>query len=73
MGSDANSWRWSATGQTSTTSYCNWNIGDPDYKSGAETCVAMITDGTWIDRSCARQTIGICFGKKTNFGKDNRL
>ncbi|XP_055359474.1 uncharacterized protein LOC114843251 isoform X2 [Betta splendens] len=31
MGNNTDSWRWSLTGQTSKTSYCNWRPSQPDF------------------------------------------
>lgn len=64
MGNDVNSWRWSLTGQTSKTSYCNWSAGQPDFSDAQETCVLVDNSGLWADVSCNLQQKSICFGKK---------
>uniref|UniRef100_UPI003AAAD5AF C-type mannose receptor 2-like n=1 Tax=Centroberyx gerrardi TaxID=166262 RepID=UPI003AAAD5AF len=49
MGKDENSWRWSASGETSRTSYLNWNPIQPNNKYGNQNCVYLYRDGTWND------------------------
>uniref|UniRef100_A0A3P9IA07 C-type lectin domain-containing protein n=1 Tax=Oryzias latipes TaxID=8090 RepID=A0A3P9IA07_ORYLA len=52
MGNKSNSWRWSATGQTSTTGYQSWRSSGPDYYQGKETCAALGGGGLWNDDIC---------------------
>uniref|UniRef100_A0A4W6G6Z5 C-type lectin domain-containing protein n=1 Tax=Lates calcarifer TaxID=8187 RepID=A0A4W6G6Z5_LATCA len=52
MGNDSNSWRWSATGETSKTGYHNWQPGQPNYYEAQQTCVLVKSDGGWDDSSC---------------------
>uniref|UniRef100_A0A3B3E0U2 C-type lectin domain-containing protein n=1 Tax=Oryzias melastigma TaxID=30732 RepID=A0A3B3E0U2_ORYME len=49
MGNESNSWRWSATGQTSRTGFQSWNSYSPDYWKGTETCATMDGRGQWND------------------------
>uniref|UniRef100_H2MP79 C-type lectin domain-containing protein n=1 Tax=Oryzias latipes TaxID=8090 RepID=H2MP79_ORYLA len=49
MGNKSNSWRWSATGQTSTTGYQSWDSYSPDYYQAKETCAALGGGGLWND------------------------
>ncbi|KAM9722810.1 macrophage mannose receptor 1-like [Menidia menidia] len=72
MGSDTNSWRWSATGETSRTGYQNWGHNQPDYWTARETCVLMGNHGVWIDERCETTREFICYNvseknKKTYF------
>ncbi|XP_027132166.1 L-selectin-like [Larimichthys crocea] len=65
MGSESNSWRWSATNETSKTGYSNWMTNEPQHAGSSETCVAMTTDGKWNDRNCEIGDYFICYtGKK---------
>ncbi|KAM9723734.1 E-selectin-like [Menidia menidia] len=72
MGSDTNSWRWSATGETSRTGYQNWESRNPDYWAANETCVEMRDYGKWLDMKCEETREFICYNvsetnKKTYF------
>ncbi|KAM9722806.1 macrophage mannose receptor 1-like isoform 2-T2 [Menidia menidia] len=70
MGNDTNSWRWSATGETSRTGYQNWASGEPDYLKAKETCVAMGSNALWSDANCETTREFICYNennKKTYF------
>uniref|UniRef100_A0A4W6DW10 C-type lectin domain-containing protein n=1 Tax=Lates calcarifer TaxID=8187 RepID=A0A4W6DW10_LATCA len=65
MGNDINSWKWSATGETSKTGYQNWDVNEPNYAFGIETCVVMAPNGKWFDLSCALLHSFVCYtGKK---------
>ncbi|XP_071325133.1 macrophage mannose receptor 1-like [Trachinotus anak] len=65
MGNDANSWRWSATGETSETDYQNWNTNEPNNSQGDETCVFANGNRKWLDEVCSSEQYFICFdGKK---------
>uniref|UniRef100_A0A8C7X886 C-type lectin domain-containing protein n=1 Tax=Oryzias sinensis TaxID=183150 RepID=A0A8C7X886_9TELE len=66
MGNKSNSWRWSATGQTSTTGYQSWARTNLDYLDAKETCVTMNGVGLWNDLTCNASHTFLCFnGKKT--------
>uniref|UniRef100_A0A3Q3S3P7 C-type lectin domain-containing protein n=1 Tax=Mastacembelus armatus TaxID=205130 RepID=A0A3Q3S3P7_9TELE len=67
LGSDSNSWRWSVTGKTSTTTYHNWASGQPDNLNGKEFCVTMRTDATWFDDNCASTRPFVCYTGKRIF------
>ncbi|XP_068562993.1 macrophage mannose receptor 1-like [Cebidichthys violaceus] len=48
MGNDSNSWRWSATGETSKTGYQNWARGEPsETKQTEKTYVFILMKKTW--------------------------
>ncbi|TKS82553.1 Macrophage mannose receptor 1 [Collichthys lucidus] len=61
MGIESNSWRWSATNETSKTGYSNWMKNEPQNAGGSEACVAMSTDGTWKDQNCESSYYFICY------------
>ncbi|XP_023820358.2 putative C-type lectin domain family 20 member A isoform X1 [Oryzias latipes] len=61
MGNKSNSWRWSATGQTSTTGYQSWDRANPDYLDAKETCVTIIGEGLWNDLTCNASHTFLCF------------
>uniref|UniRef100_A0A8C8DQU9 C-type lectin domain-containing protein n=1 Tax=Oryzias sinensis TaxID=183150 RepID=A0A8C8DQU9_9TELE len=61
MGNKSNSWRWSATGQTSTTGYQSWDSYSPDYYQAKDTCVTMIGVGLWNDDICNTAYSFLCF------------
>ncbi|XP_055358879.1 macrophage mannose receptor 1-like isoform X1 [Betta splendens] len=61
MGNESNSWRWSATGETSPTGYKNWSAGQPNNKDGHETCVVMNPNGQWDDVICAQLNPFVCY------------
>uniref|UniRef100_A0A3Q2EJR6 C-type lectin domain-containing protein n=1 Tax=Cyprinodon variegatus TaxID=28743 RepID=A0A3Q2EJR6_CYPVA len=61
MGNESNSWRWSATGETSKTGYQSWGPGDPDFKDGKETCVMTSNEGAWYDKNCEHELNFICY------------
>ncbi|MED6278738.1 hypothetical protein CHARACLAT_027001 [Characodon lateralis] len=65
MGNESNSWRWSATGETSKTGYHKWDFGNPDYYDATERCVQMVTDGRWGDADCERKSTFICYYENT--------
>ncbi|XP_071340275.1 macrophage mannose receptor 1-like [Trachinotus anak] len=61
MGKDANSWRWSATGETSETDYHNWYSNEPNNEDAHQKCVLMYMDGRWIDATCQQSLSYVCF------------
>ncbi|XP_036071841.1 C-type mannose receptor 2 isoform X2 [Oryzias melastigma] len=61
MGNESNSWRWSATGQTSRTGFQSWNSYSPDYWKGTETCATMDGRGQWNDNVCTSSYTFLCF------------
>ncbi|XP_035983765.1 putative C-type lectin domain family 20 member A [Fundulus heteroclitus] len=61
IGTDANSWRWSTTGETGKTNYHSWSPGEPNYGNARETCVVMTSTGQWADRRCNLQQNFVCF------------
>uniref|UniRef100_A0A3P9IA95 C-type lectin domain-containing protein n=1 Tax=Oryzias latipes TaxID=8090 RepID=A0A3P9IA95_ORYLA len=67
MGNKSNSWRWSATGQTSITGYQSWSSISPDYYQAKETCVAVGGGGLWADIDCNSLQRFLCFSGKNNF------
>ncbi|XP_034731086.1 macrophage mannose receptor 1-like [Etheostoma cragini] len=61
MGNDSNSWRSSATGETSKTGYKNWSGNIPSSTNGNENCVHMCSDGTWNDFPCGSYQSFVCY------------
>ncbi|XP_016516987.1 C-type lectin BpLec-like [Poecilia formosa] len=61
LGNGPNSWRWSATGETSKTGYKSWSSNNPDYYMATETCVALYYDGIWTDVPCSSSYTFICY------------
>uniref|UniRef100_A0A3P8TUA6 C-type lectin domain-containing protein n=1 Tax=Amphiprion percula TaxID=161767 RepID=A0A3P8TUA6_AMPPE len=49
MGNDANSWRWTATDETSRTGYHDWAPGHPNNYRGKENCGHVTRTGKWAD------------------------
>uniref|UniRef100_A0A672FRA0 C-type lectin domain-containing protein n=1 Tax=Salarias fasciatus TaxID=181472 RepID=A0A672FRA0_SALFA len=67
MSHDPNSWRWSATGSTSTTGYHNMKSFQIDFHEAAQTCMIIMSDGKWDDESCSSTFHFVCYnGKKKN-------
>uniref|UniRef100_A0A672YCU3 C-type lectin domain-containing protein n=1 Tax=Sphaeramia orbicularis TaxID=375764 RepID=A0A672YCU3_9TELE len=65
MGNDVNSWRWSATGETSQTGYQNWDSIEPNYYQGKQTCVIMMMPtGKWFDKDCRELYHFVCYAGK---------
>uniref|UniRef100_A0A3B5M1Y2 C-type lectin domain-containing protein n=1 Tax=Xiphophorus couchianus TaxID=32473 RepID=A0A3B5M1Y2_9TELE len=69
LGNGTNSWRWSATGETSKTGYKSWNPTNPNYYLGTETCVNLHYDGTWTDVDCSFLYTFICYNCQENKNK----
>nr|XP_046254510.1 macrophage mannose receptor 1-like [Scatophagus argus] len=65
MGNDANSWRWSATGETSKTDYQNWDVHEPNNLYANESCVLMGSDGEWSDAKCQSLRSFVCYTDST--------
>uniref|UniRef100_A0A3B5QK89 C-type lectin domain-containing protein n=1 Tax=Xiphophorus maculatus TaxID=8083 RepID=A0A3B5QK89_XIPMA len=61
MGNKSNSWRWSATGETSKTGYQSWATGAPDFRYSGEMCVLMDKAGYWYDTNCEMGLKFICY------------
>ncbi|XP_023819920.1 macrophage mannose receptor 1-like [Oryzias latipes] len=61
MGNQSNSWRWSATGETSKTGFKSWYSPNPDFYRGGETCVIIRNKGVWGDIDCASSLGFLCF------------
>ncbi|XP_043973280.1 macrophage mannose receptor 1-like isoform X1 [Gambusia affinis] len=66
MGNEPNSWRWSATGETSKTGYQSWGTGEPNFKNPGETCTFMANDGYWYDSNCESGVKFICYNVTEN-------
>uniref|UniRef100_A0A3P9MYW3 C-type lectin domain-containing protein n=1 Tax=Poecilia reticulata TaxID=8081 RepID=A0A3P9MYW3_POERE len=62
MGNESNSWRWSATGETSKTGYQSWATGDPDFGYSGEMCALMVNNTLhkWGDERCQAIKVFIC-------------
>ncbi|KAK7883876.1 hypothetical protein WMY93_026999 [Mugilogobius chulae] len=61
MSNDLNSWRWSATGNTSPGGYNGpWETGEPNFDNGNSTCV-MMRYGKWSDTDCSHSYYFVCF------------
>ncbi|XP_032413081.1 macrophage mannose receptor 1-like [Xiphophorus hellerii] len=63
MGNKSNSWRWSATGETSKTGYRLWGTGDPDFRYSGEMCTFMDKAGYWYDDNCGVKHEFICYNE----------
>ncbi|KAL7394371.1 hypothetical protein ABVT39_025028 [Epinephelus coioides] len=61
IGNDTNSWRWSATGETSKTGYQNWDTNEPANSPANEYCVGMNIYGRWFDANCNTQRTFVCY------------
>ncbi|RVE63121.1 hypothetical protein OJAV_G00165270 [Oryzias javanicus] len=61
MGNQSNSWRWSGTGQTTTTGYQVWSYPDLDFFGGRESCVIIRSPGNWGDFDCATSLSFLCY------------
>uniref|UniRef100_A0A3Q3F3G4 C-type lectin domain-containing protein n=1 Tax=Labrus bergylta TaxID=56723 RepID=A0A3Q3F3G4_9LABR len=67
MGIDANSWRWSVTGETSQNGYQNWFSTAPD-NVYLEYCIVIDGAATWNDVNCDTLLSFVCYtGKKMCF------
>lgn len=67
MGNDANSWRWSVTGNTSTTGYHNLGSTLINNADGNQVCVLVEKTGQWNDFSCLSERRFVCYTGKTRF------
>ncbi|KAM9723261.1 macrophage mannose receptor 1-like [Menidia menidia] len=70
MGSDTNSWRWSATGETSRTGYQSWEYGRPIYTDEKNLCVLIHSDTSWHDYTCKTTEKFICYNVSENNKKN---
>ncbi|KAM9723736.1 macrophage mannose receptor 1-like [Menidia menidia] len=70
MGNDTNSWRWSATGETSRTWYQNWGHNQPDNWDANETCAVMGSYAIWFDDTCETPREFICYNVSENYKKN---
>ncbi|KAJ4931134.1 hypothetical protein JOQ06_025433 [Pogonophryne albipinna] len=61
MGNDANSWRWSSTGETSKTGYQNWGTRQPNHYHPPRACVYGNAEGKWIDDTCHKELYFVCY------------
>uniref|UniRef100_A0A8C6WIW0 C-type lectin domain-containing protein n=1 Tax=Neogobius melanostomus TaxID=47308 RepID=A0A8C6WIW0_9GOBI len=61
MGLEPNSWRWSSSGQTSSSGFQDWSAGEPNYGNRDETCVLMDAVGKWRDKPCDSLNGFVCF------------
>ncbi|XP_036928835.1 putative C-type lectin domain family 20 member A isoform X2 [Acanthopagrus latus] len=79
MGNDPNSWRWSVTGNTSTTGYHNWGSTLINNAGGNQDCALVEKTGQWNDFSCLTERRFVCYtatnpaGQKTYTLIDNNL
>ncbi|KAK7883903.1 hypothetical protein WMY93_027026 [Mugilogobius chulae] len=69
MGNDSNSWRWSATGNTSPGGYQNWKSNEPNNYLSNNYCV-HITNGLWADAGCQHTIAFACFTGSTGGSKE---
>uniref|UniRef100_A0AAV2LVV1 C-type lectin domain-containing protein n=1 Tax=Knipowitschia caucasica TaxID=637954 RepID=A0AAV2LVV1_KNICA len=60
VGNESNSWRWSATGNTSSSRYQNWSPGEPTFSGAVEACL-YFQSGQWLDGNCAVPLYFVCF------------
>uniref|UniRef100_A0AAY4DG18 C-type lectin domain-containing protein n=1 Tax=Denticeps clupeoides TaxID=299321 RepID=A0AAY4DG18_9TELE len=53
---DINSWKWSISDQAfyiaGGAGYRNWGLGQPDNAMGNQSCVSMMSTGTFFDNTC---------------------
>ncbi|KAM9723735.1 macrophage mannose receptor 1-like [Menidia menidia] len=70
MGNDTNSWRWSATGETSRTGYQNWGSEEPNYYGANQKCVVIGDGALWLDDTCETKREFICFNVSENNKKN---
>ena len=67
MGNDPNSWRWSVTGNTSTTGYHNWGSTLINNAGGNQDCALVEKTGQWNDFSCLTERRFVCYTGETRF------
>uniref|UniRef100_A0A665UHL0 C-type lectin domain-containing protein n=1 Tax=Echeneis naucrates TaxID=173247 RepID=A0A665UHL0_ECHNA len=63
MGKDENSWRWSATGETSENGFQNWAPTEPNNFGSNQHCVRISPEGEWIDRRCTERLQFVCYNE----------
>uniref|UniRef100_A0A665UHJ5 C-type lectin domain-containing protein n=1 Tax=Echeneis naucrates TaxID=173247 RepID=A0A665UHJ5_ECHNA len=67
MGKDENSWRWSATGETSENGFQNWAPTEPNNFGSNQHCVRISPEGEWIDRRCTERLQFVCYNGEIFF------
>ncbi|KAJ0064553.1 hypothetical protein NL108_009748, partial [Boleophthalmus pectinirostris] len=60
MNTDANSWRWSATGDIGTTGYTSWAATEPLFKNALQVCTTL-WNNNWHDEDCSRGYRPVCY------------
>ncbi|XP_055359476.1 macrophage mannose receptor 1-like isoform X2 [Betta splendens] len=73
MGTDVNSWRWSATGKPSATGYSNWRLYNPNNSGGNQLCGSMMPDGTWNDNICDYYFSFVCYTMNYSTGQSTYI
>uniref|UniRef100_A0A3P8U4D8 C-type lectin domain-containing protein n=1 Tax=Amphiprion percula TaxID=161767 RepID=A0A3P8U4D8_AMPPE len=58
---------WSATGETSKTTFNNWKADEPNSTHGNENCVQMGAGGLWSDKNCELLKTSVCYTGKKRF------
>ncbi|XP_029361078.1 macrophage mannose receptor 1-like [Echeneis naucrates] len=61
MGKDENSWRWSATSETSENGFQNWAPTEPNNLGSNQHCVRISPEGEWIDMRCTERFQFVCY------------
>ena len=58
-------WEWVYSGNGATSTYTNWNAGEPNNQGGSEDCATMMKEGVWDDMPCeeTRNAFFCGFGK----------
>ncbi|XP_028841859.1 macrophage mannose receptor 1-like [Denticeps clupeoides] len=65
---DINSWKWSISDQAfyiaGGAGYRNWGLGQPDNAMGNQSCVSMMSTGTFFDNTCDTELTFLCYNAK---------
>ncbi|XP_028985106.3 macrophage mannose receptor 1-like isoform X2 [Betta splendens] len=69
LGTDVNSWRWSATGKPSATGYRKWQYNQPNNSHGNQFYATMNVDGTWNDQSSDNNASFVCYTMNYSTGQ----